>query len=101
MPLARMDVLKVAPGGVTPLGYFVIESPGIDQASVTALLTEMDKGHICYKFGMGGYPPKPGYPPDVHFMFRPTTAPLLPEDFDKRSPSYTTENRYPVWITKL
>ncbi len=40
MPLARMDVFK----GSTPLGYFVIDSPGIDQASILGYLTESDKG---------------------------------------------------------
>src|ERR1700683_462276 len=49
MPLARMDVLK----GSTPLGYFVIDSPGIDQASIIALLTEGDKGRILLRAWYG------------------------------------------------
>jgi|HubBroStandDraft_2_1064218.scaffolds.fasta_scaffold1594883_1 hypothetical protein len=97
MQLARMDVLK----GSTPLGHFVIDSPGIDQASIIVLLTEGDKGRICYGLGMVGYPPKSGLPPDVHFWFHANPQPLLREDFAKRSHSLSTENGYRVWITKL
>jgi hypothetical protein len=92
-----MDVLK----GSTPLGYFVIDSPGIDQASILGYLTESDKGQISYKLSFGGYPHAPGLPPEFHFLFRANPQPLLPEDFTKRSPDLSTEKGYRVWITKL
>ena len=77
MPLARMDVFK----GSTPLGYFVIDSPGTDQASILGYLTERDKGQISYKLSLGCYPHAPGVPPEFHFLFRANPQPLLPEDF--------------------
>jgi hypothetical protein len=92
-----MDVLK----GSKPLGYFVIDSDGFDQTTILRYLTEDDKGQICYKLGMGGYPPKPGLPPEVHFLFRANPPPLLPEDFAKRSPDLSTEKGCRVWITKI
>lgn len=97
MPLVRMDVLK----GSTPLGYFVIDSPGIDQASILGYLTERDKEHISYKLSLGDYPRTPGLPPEFHFLFRANPQPLLPQDFAKRSPDFSTEKGCRVWITKL
>jgi hypothetical protein len=97
MPLARMDVLK----GATPLGYFVIDSPGIDQASILGYLTERDKEHISYKLSLGGYPPAPGLSPEFHFLFRANPQPLLPKDFAKRSPDFSTEKGCRVWINKI
>jgi hypothetical protein len=97
MPLARMDVFK----GSTLLGYFVIDSPGTNQASILAYLTERDKGQISYRLSLGGYPHAPGLPPEFHFLFRANPQPLLPEDFAKRSYDYSTEKGYRVWITKL
>jgi hypothetical protein len=97
MPLARMDVFK----GSTTLGYFVIDSPGIDQASILGYLTESDKGQISYKLSFGSYPHASGLAPEFHFLFRTNPQPLLPEDFAKRSYDYSTEKGYRVWITKL
>lgn len=97
MPLARMDVLK----GSTPLGYFVIDSPRTDQASILGYLTESDKGQISYKLSFGGYPHAPGLTPEFQFLFRANPHPLLTEDFEKRSYDYSTEKGYRVWITKL
>src|ERR1700726_2641203 len=97
MPLAQMDVFK----GSTPLGYFVIDSPGIDQATILGYLTESDKGQISYKLSFGGYPHAPGLTPEFQFLFRANPHPLLPEDFEKRSYDYSTEKGYRVWITKL
>jgi hypothetical protein len=97
MPLARMDVFK----GSTPLGYFVIDSSGIDQASILGYLTERDKGQIYYKLSLGGYPPAPGLPPEFHFLFRANPQSLLPEDFAKRSPDLSTEKGCRVWINTI
>ena len=97
MPLARMDVFK----GSTPLGHFIIDSPGTNEGSILGYLSERDKGQIFYKLSLGGYPSAPGLPPEFHFLFRANPRPLLPEDFAKRSPDLSTEKGYRVWITKL
>jgi hypothetical protein len=91
-----MDVFK----GSTPLGHFIIDSPGTNEGSILGYLTERDKGQIFYKLSLGGYPSAPGLPPEFHFLFRANPQPLLPEDFAKRSPDLSTEKGCRVWLNR-
>jgi hypothetical protein len=98
MPLALINVVGATSEGVPVLyGNFVTDIPGSVEPEIMALLTEREKGRICFLLGITAFP-MTGISANTDFQLFPV-APFEP-DYSGRRPDFTTANGYRVWINR-